>query len=50
MKSVYKKYNSFFGIRIKNKYDLKIFLVNLKSVLNDKKNSLRVKEINNLQV
>ena len=44
MKSVYKKYNSFFGIRIKNKYDLKIFLVNLKSVLNDKKNSLRVKK------
>ena len=44
MKSVYKKYNSFFGIRIKNKYDLKIFLVNLKSVLDDKKNSLRIKK------
>ena len=44
MKLVYKKYNSFFGIRIKNKYDLKIFLVDLKSVLDDKKNSLKIKK------
>ena len=37
MKQVYKKYNSFLGLRIKKKYDANDFLSNLKSNLNDKK-------------
>ena len=36
--SIYKKYNSFVGIRIKNKYNLDNFLNSLKLILNDKKN------------
>ena len=38
MKNLYKKYNSFFGLRIKDKYDLKNFLDELKLILNDRKN------------
>ena len=38
MKYLYKKYNSFFGLRIKDKYDLKNFLDELKLILNDRKN------------
>ena len=38
MKHLYKKYNSFFGLRIKDKYDLNNFLNELKLILNDRKN------------
>ena len=38
MKQIYKKYNSFLGLRLKKKYDANDFLSNLKSNLNDKKN------------
>ena len=37
-KSTYKKFNSFYGLRIKNKYNLKNFLKELKFILNDKNN------------
>jgi len=35
---IYKKFNSFLGIRIKKKYNLNNFLDNLKIILNNKKN------------
>jgi radical SAM protein with 4Fe4S-binding SPASM domain len=38
VKQVYKKYNSFSGLRIRKKYDINVFLTILKSILNDKKN------------
>jgi len=41
---VYKKFNSFLSIRIKNKYDLKKFLDDLKLILNDKKNLVNLNE------
>ena len=37
-KNLYKKYNSFFGLRIKNKYNLDNFLKKLQTILNEKKN------------
>ena len=44
MQPVYIKYNSFVGLRVKNKYDLRSFLKNLKSHLNDKKNLVNLKQ------
>ena len=44
MKQAYKKYNSFFGIRIKKKYDANYFLNNLKPILNDKKNLVNLNQ------
>lgn len=44
MNKVYKKFNSFLSIRIKNKYDLKKFLDDLKLILNDKKNLVNLNE------
>ena len=38
MDNLYRKYNSFVGLRIKNKYDLDGFLQNLRINLEDKKN------------
>ena len=38
MKQVYKKYNSFIGIRLKKKYDKNDLLNNLKLILDDEKN------------
>ena len=38
MNKIYKKFNSFLGLRIKKKYNLNNFLDNLKIILNDKKN------------
>ena len=38
MKQVYKKYNSFVGLRLKKKYDKNDFLNNLKLILDDEKN------------
>ena len=38
MNKIYKKFNSFLGIRIKKKYNLINFLDNLKIILNNKKN------------
>ena len=38
MKQVYKKYNSFLGLRLKEKYNANDFLNNLKLILSDKKN------------
>ena len=38
MNKIYKKFNSFLGIRIKKKYNLNNFLDNLKIILNNKKN------------
>jgi len=40
MEKTFQKYNSFFGIRIKDKYDKEKFLSNLKFILNDKNNLL----------
>ena len=42
MKQVYKKYNSFVGLRLKEKYDKNDFLNNLKLILEDKKNLLNL--------
>ena len=42
MEKVYKKFNSFIGLRIKKKYDLKKFLDKLQSYLNDKKSLLNL--------
>ena len=42
MKQVYKKYNSFVGLRLKEKYDKKDFLNNLKLIIEDKKNLLNL--------
>jgi len=38
VKQVYKKYNSFVGLRLKKKYDKNDFLNNLKLILDDEKN------------
>jgi radical SAM protein with 4Fe4S-binding SPASM domain len=38
MKQLYKKYNSFIGLRLKKKYDINIFLNNLRTILDNKKN------------
>ena len=38
MKQVYKKYNSFVGLRLKKKYDKNDLLNNLKLILDDEKN------------
>ena len=46
MKQVYKKYNSFLGLRIKEKYDANDFLSNLKSNLSDKKNLVNLNQYN----
>ena len=46
MKQVYKKYNSFSGLRIKKKYDANVFLNNLKSNLSDKRNLLNLNQYN----
>ena len=42
MKQVYKKYNSFVGLRLKEKYDKNDFLNNLKLIIEDKKNLLNL--------
>ena len=42
MEKVYKKFNSFIGLRIKKKFDLNFFLDKLQSYLNDKKNLLNL--------
>ncbi len=44
MKQLYKKYNSFVGFRLKKKYDAKIFLNNLRTILNDKKNLINLNQ------
>ena len=44
MKQIYKKYNSFFGLRLKKKYDANDFLNNLKSNLSDKRNLLNLNQ------
>ena len=44
MKQIYKKFNSFIGIRIRKEYDLKAFLNNLKLLLSDKKNLKNLNE------
>ena len=49
MKQVYKKFNSFVGLRIKNKFNIQNFLDNLQLHLNDKKNSLNLSQ-NEIQI
>ena len=49
MKQVYKKFNSFVGLRIKNKFNIQNFLDNLQLHLNDKKNSLNLSQ-NKIQI
>ena len=44
VKQVYKKYNSFAGLRIKKKYDVNVFLTILKQILNDKKNLVNLNQ------
>ena len=44
MKEIYKKFNSFVGLRIKNKFNIQNFLDNLQLHLNDKKNSLNLSQ------
>ncbi len=44
MKQLYKKYNSFVGIKLKEKYNENNFLDNLKLILNDKKNLLKLNQ------
>ena len=44
MEQVYKKYNSFLGLRIKKKYNANDFLDNLRLNLNDKKNSANLNQ------
>ena len=44
MKQVYKKYNSFVGLRLKQKYNKSDFLQNLKLILDDKKNLLNLSQ------
>ena len=46
MEEVYKKFNSFIGLRIKKKYDINDFLNNLKSNLSDKKNLVNLNQYN----
>jgi len=49
MKEIYKKFNSFVGLRIKNKFNIQNFLDNLQLHLNDKKNSLNLSQ-NEIQI
>ena len=49
MKEIYKKFNSFVGLRIKNKFNIQNFLDNLHLHLNDKKNSLNLSQ-NEIQI
>ena len=49
MKEIYKKFNSFVGLRIKNKFNMQNFLDNLQLHLNDKKNSLNLSQ-NEIQI
>ena len=44
MKQIYKKFNSFIGLRIRKGYDLKAFSDNLKLLLSDKKNLKNLNE------
>ena len=44
MKQLYKKYNSFVGLRLKKKYNVDSFLNNLKTILNDKKNLVNLSQ------
>ena len=46
MKQVYKKYNSFLGLRLKEKYNANDFLNNLKLILSDKKNLVNLNQYN----
>ena len=46
-KKLYKKYNSFFGIRVKNKYNLNDFLKNLKFILKEKSNLKNISKYEN---
>ena len=49
MKQVYKKFNSFVGLRIKNQFNMQDFLDNLQLHLNDKKNLLNLSQ-NKIQI
>ena len=49
MKEIYKKFNSFVGLRIKNKFNIQNILDNLQLHLNDKKNSLNLSQ-NEIQI
>ena len=49
MKEIYKKFNSFVGLRIKNKFNIQNFLDNLQLHFNDKKNSLNLSQ-NDIQI
>ena len=49
MKKIYKKFNSFIGLRIKNKFNIQNFLDNLQLHLNDKNNSLNLSQ-NEIQI
>jgi len=42
MKQLYKKHNSFIDLKIKKKSDVKIFLSNLRTILDDKKNLINL--------
>ena len=42
MKQLYKKHNSFIDLKIKKKSDIKIFLNNLRTILDDKKNLINL--------
>ena len=44
MKKVYKKYNSFYGLRLKKQYSYDKFLKNLKIILNEKSNLLSLRQ------
>ena len=46
MKQIYKKYNSFLGLRLKKKYDTNDFLNKLKLILSDKKNLVNLNQYN----
>ena len=45
-KQIYKKYNSFLGLRLKKKYDTNDFLNKLKLILSDKKNLVNLNQYN----
>ena len=49
MKEIYKKFNSFVGLRIRNKFNIQNVLDNLQLHLNDKKNSLNLSQ-NEIQI
>jgi radical SAM protein with 4Fe4S-binding SPASM domain len=44
MKQLYKKHNSFVGLRLKKKYNADSFLNNLKTILDDKKNLVNLSQ------